>query len=409
MTKGKVRHRKGNSLESIMKQFNLYQCAAVAAFLVCDVLCLGAVWPPAVLGADRLGPGVSYRVIRDEDKPLSIHVLEIDRAQADLYLTASVGATIKGKETVPKMAAAMPKDKGVALAAVNGGYFEFTKEPRFFGVVSGISIIEGELLSGPRSTSLCFDGKGKPSIRRAASDFHVTWPDGATAAFGLNRPTADYDSDVKGTPLVIFTPAYAASTGVTQVREIVLGPADPKAWLPLRANQTFRAKVVEVRTEGDTPIASGTLVLTVSRKAEASTPVLKPGDELIINTAFSQDMSDVVTAISGEPQLLKRGEEPASPDPDRPGSRAPRTLVGYNDERIYFAVVDGRQKELSRGMSFAEASAFMRGLGCNEAINMDGGGSSTFWLAGHVMNSSSDGAPRAVGDCLVLMRRQAKQ
>ena len=58
-------------------------------------------------------------------------------------------------------------------------------------------------------------------------------------------------------------------------------------------------------------------------------------------------------------------------------------------------------------MRFSEASAFMRELGCDEAINMDGGGSSTFWLAGKVVNSPSDGVQRAIGDCLVLMRRQA--
>lgn len=372
-----------------------------------SLMLFGAVSLAAGKEAGTLGAGVSYRQIVDKDAPLSIHVLGIDRSQPDLYFTASVGKMIKGKDTVPRMAEGMPKEKGQALAAVNGGYFEFTKEPAFFGAVSGISIIEGELLGGPRSTSLCFTADGSPSIRRARSDFKITWPDGSTAPFGLNRPTADYNSNVRGTPLVIFTPAYAPSTGVTNVREIVLGPADPDSWLPIRASREMRAKVLEVRREGDAPITPDTLVLTVSRKAEDSTPALAPGDVITIGTAFSEDMSDVVTAISGEPQILNRGEDPATPDPAKPGARAPRTLVGYNDKKVFFVVVDGRQEKLSRGMSFSEAAVFMRELGCDEAINMDGGGSSTFWLAGEVVNSPSDGAPRAIGDCLVLMRRHA--
>ena len=375
--------------------------------LVISLLLFSAVLPVYGKDVGDLGTGVSYRQISDKDAPLSIHVLEIDRRQPDLYFTASVGKMIKGKETVQRMAEGMPKGKGQALAAVNGGYFEFTKEPAFFGAVSGISIIEGELLSGPRSTSLCFTADGTPSIRRVRSDFKITWPDGSTASFGLNRPTADYDSNVRGTALVIFTPAYAPSTGVTNVRESVLGPADPAAWLPLCASRDMRAKVLEVRREGNAPIAPGTLVLTVSRKAEDSTPALAPGDVITIGTAFSEDMSDVVTAISGEPQILKKDEVPEVVDPAKPGPRAPRTLVGYNDKSVFLAVVDGRQEKLSRGMSFSEASAFMRELGCDEAINMDGGGSSTFWLAGKVVNSPSDGVQRAIGDCLVLMRRQA--
>lgn len=55
-------------------------------------------------------------------------------------------------------------------------------------------------------------------------------------------------------------------------------------------------------------------------------------------------------------------------------------------------------------MNFAEQAKLMLRLRCTEALNLDGGGSSTLWLDGKVVNSPSDGQPRAVGNSLILLR-----
>jgi len=67
--------------------------------------------------------------------------------------------------------------------------------------------------------------------------------------------------------------------------------------------------------------------------------------------------------------------------------------------------VDGRQPGTAVGMSHHELAEFMMRLGCTDALNMDGGGSSTLWYDGKVINQPSDGVPRAVGNALVLIRR----
>ncbi|SFF07793.1 phosphodiester glycosidase family protein [Thermoflexibacter ruber] len=68
----------------------------------------------------------------------------------------------------------------------------------------------------------------------------------------------------------------------------------------------------------------------------------------------------------------------------------PRTAVGYSDrQEVIFLVVDGRQ-EISEGVTFEELADIFLGLGVKEAINLDGGGSSTFWVNGKVINSPSD-------------------
>jgi exopolysaccharide biosynthesis protein len=65
-------------------------------------------------------------------------------------------------------------------------------------------------------------------------------------------------------------------------------------------------------------------------------------------------------------------------------------------------VVDGRQKEISMGMNARELAQFMAELGCEEAMNLDGGGSSTFWMQGKTRNSVPGGKERDRADALVI-------
>ena len=50
-------------------------------------------------------------------------------------------------------------------------------------------------------------------------------------------------------------------------------------------------------------------------------------------------------------------------------------------------------------------AAFMKKLGCTEAMNLDGGGSATFWLDGHVKNSPSDKRERSLANAVMIVRR----
>lgn len=65
----------------------------------------------------------------------------------------------------------------------------------------------------------------------------------------------------------------------------------------------------------------------------------------------------------------------------------PRTAIGIIDELHYvFIVSDGRTKE-SEGLSLVELATFMREYGCTTAYNLDGGGSSTMYFNGKVVNN----------------------
>ena len=65
----------------------------------------------------------------------------------------------------------------------------------------------------------------------------------------------------------------------------------------------------------------------------------------------------------------------------------PRTAIGVIDANHYvFVVSDGRTDE-SEGLSLSELAAFLQSLGVKTAYNLDGGGSSTLWYQGSVINN----------------------
>jgi exopolysaccharide biosynthesis protein len=116
--------------------------------------------------------------------------------------------------------------------------------------------------------------------------------------------------------------------------------------------------------------------------------------------------------VGGGPRLVRNARLAAAGDPGIYGAgfadaRHPRTAVGVRaDGRILLVTVDGRQPERSVGMTIAELTALLLELGAVEALNMDGGGSTTMVADGRVVNNPSDLAgERPVGDALLVLRR----
>lgn len=81
----------------------------------------------------------------------------------------------------------------------------------------------------------------------------------------------------------------------------------------------------------------------------------------------------------------------------------PRTAVGViDDNHLVFVVVDGRQEGYSAGATLPELADIMLSLGATTAYNLDGGGSSTMYFNGQVVNSPSNGGERATSDILYV-------
>lgn len=81
----------------------------------------------------------------------------------------------------------------------------------------------------------------------------------------------------------------------------------------------------------------------------------------------------------------------------------PRTGIGMIEPNHFiFVVVDGRSKE-SNGMTLTEFAELFKELGCTEAYNLDGGGSSTMYFMGRVVNNpSGKNKERKISDILYI-------
>jgi hypothetical protein len=123
--------------------------------------------------------------------------------------------------------------------------------------------------------------------------------------------------------------------------------------------------------------------------------------------------------LNGGPQLVEAGRTHATPRADgmvHPGDpsfyygwahkRNPRTLAGVDASgRVLLVTVDGRSTA-SMGLSVAESAELADDLGMREAVNLDGGGSTTMVARGQVVNEPSDPTgERPVGDAVLVLPR----
>ncbi len=113
----------------------------------------------------------------------------------------------------------------------------------------------------------------------------------------------------------------------------------------------------------------------------------------------------IVEGISGHPTLMHRGERTTDFGGDPTFlNRHPRTAIGLDasGDVLILVTVDGRRRD-ARGMTGDETARLLEQLGASEAVMLDGGGSTTMWIAGRgVVNRPSDGSPRAVGNQLAV-------
>jgi hypothetical protein len=351
---------------------------------------------PATANLDRY---ISYTNVVLEDVPWSIHVVKIERAGADLRFHATLGGgEIMGSDIVTKQIQTLPRTVGLPLAAINGDFYEKAKDyptrPR------DVQIRQSEVITQPAGHSAFWiDPGGQPQLTNVASRFRIVWPGGRATPFVMNTERADDAA-------VLFTSPIGKSTQTKGGVEYVLENAGPNDFLPLRAGVTNAARVRTATTSGNQPVTRDTAVLSIGPKLAVGLPVLKTGDTLQVVTETFPSLAGVDFAIGGGPALVKDGKVMSWKGWVH--VRHPRTAIGWSRTHFYLVEVDGRQLDVSLGMTFPELAEFMLNLGCDEALNFDGGGSATLWYRGSVRNSPSEGQERPAPNALVVVQRNVE-
>lgn len=275
-----------------------------------------------------------------------------------------------------------------AIAAVNGGFFSAGGDPL------GCLMVDGEVLSEPIEGRTCAgitdDGRLLFDVMRLE----------ANAQGDAGQVTIDAVNRARGAnELVLYRSVFGPST-----RTNVFG-----------AEATVAGDVVVsvVDGAGNNAIPPGGYVLSGHGRARAALlGALRVGDRVTLSTRMVPASGDpewgsVRHVLGGGPRLLTNGAYTGGEGfraslVDR---RHPRTVIGRTgDGRIVVAVIGGRQPYHSLGMTLPEVAGMLRQLGVTDAMNLDGGGSSTLVVRGVVINLPSDElGERPVSDVLLVL------
>jgi len=358
--------------------------------------------------------------------PWRLQVLTIDPRVFEGGLLASYGPDIEARETT----SALSRAQG-ATAGVNAGYFVFDPASGAPGDPAGIGVYGGRLLSetvGSRPALVLRDDASHSMVERLRwvgtvegyNDLRLTL-DGIDRVPGLIRNCGGTADDVPTSrPLHDFT--------CTDADEIVAFTSDFGQSTPsgpgLEAVLDRNGRVVSLRSPRGGPLPAGSqTVQATGSSVEDLRAAAVVGERLKIATKLRGERGQVVgqqsstSIVNGGPELVRDGQLHVTPRADgfvRPtdpsfyygfsAKRNPRTFAGVDAAgRIILATADGRSTA-SLGLTIVETGAVAQALGMREALNLDGGGSTTMVIDGQVINQPSDAAgERPVGDVLLIL------
>jgi hypothetical protein len=328
-----------------------------------------------------------------ETERWTIHVLTLDPGRVRLALGRAMDEGV-GTETASSIAA-----RHGALAGINGGYFRTTGIYR--GEPAGLLWLAGKVLSEPsrnRPGLAVANMAGGVKAAVVNLDFRAMVDAGSGRTLpvnGVNRPRENDEA-------ILFTPEFHRTT--------LTGPGGIEAVI-------VDGLVVSVHDgEGSRPIPENGFVISATGKAAAWVRGnLRPGGHADVRGEAAMDPRpgwEPEFILGGGPALVREGRPVSAADPgtyDQGFSmkRHPRTAAGVRaDGTLVLVTVDGRRPAQSVGMTIAELEGLMIELGSVEAVNLDGGGSTTMVIKGRVVNSPSDPTgERPVSDALLVFLR----
>ncbi|MCI0382998.1 phosphodiester glycosidase family protein [Streptomyces sp. CNQ085] len=329
----------------------------------------------------------------EPDKWLRADALSVDLDGGTRVDYLSPGS-VSDRATVSELAAAHDPGPGRrTIAAFNADFFDIKQT----GAPLGPGLDDGEITHSPapgvhEAAGFGADGAGR--VLGLYFEGVLTLPGGteSLAAYNAANVPADgigaYDARWGAADRAL------AMDGASQVTEVTVSGG--------------RVTGVE-DSPGSGPVPEGTTVLLGRDAGARALAALAPGDPVSWEYGLRTDGGETPrTAVGGRGVLVEDGE-PRNWDGQPNNTAAPRTAVGFSRDgsTMHVLTVDGRQAA-SGGVTLTELAVMMDGLGAHNALNLDGGGSSTLIVrepgsdAPRVENSPSDGFEREVPNGLAV-------
>ncbi len=302
------------------------------------------------------------------------HAVLVDMSDPRISLRPALGGgTFAGPE--PTAAVATRYD---AFAAINGGFFA-----RNTGQPLGLVVIDGRLLSTPieRRAVFAITTEGRPIIQS------FTFRGSVESDTGTRIPVSAVNRPPRWGGLAVYTPEYG----------------------PLTPTHALHAVVINGTV---TEFPSGRVLIPEDGYVLSATAAERRliSDRLVLGQQVRLDLAigpgKIVHAIGGGPRLVQDGEISIPFRWESFGTgfslrRTSRSAVGITAAgKVLLVTVEKSRR--STGMRLDELARLMRELGAVQAMNLDGGGSSTLVVGGRVVNVPERGQ-RGVASMLLVV------
>lgn len=324
---------------------------------------------------------------------LSMQVLKVDLTNPNVKLD-----TLTHPESVSKTATvkSMVQSKQ-AVAGINGSFFSSSSMPGYTAPIGPV-VESGTLKTASSDFNQYSNSMATFAVSKANEVLLNYWKTTITlyAPNGKTQSVLRYNKPVNGGSEYSILDRKFAATSV--------GAQPDGTNADIVEMVVDDGKVVDIR-EGKPAVAipvNGYVVVTRKAAAGFICDNFKIGDTVEYQVNTTPDWNNLQMAISGGAVLLKDGVMP-QPFSHLVNGRHPRTAIGSSKDgkQIFMVTVDGRQQG-SIGMTLEELSQFMSELGAYNALNLDGGGSTTMVARKlgtttlEIVNTPSDGVQRGV-------------
>lgn len=357
--------------------------------------------------------GIEYaRVTRQsksadgKDENVVINLLRLDLTKVRLDVVHAMDAAI-GLEKTSSIAT-----RHGAFAAINAGFFRIDKSI-FEGDDVGALKIDRKVLSESIANRIALfinNNLKQTDVNISHLNLHkeISINKKKFDLTGINRERKEND-------LVVFTPEYHRTT-LTDASglEIVVQNGKITQILDGKGSTTIPANGFVVSASGEMREQILEIAKLKAKVKQAIYPV-NPIESNLVWVSPSTDISTYFSAediVSGVPQLIEDGKVDITWQEEKTSksfveTHHPRTAVAkLKDGKFLMVTIDGRSEE-SGGMSLYQLADFLIEQGAIDAINLDGGGSSTMFLDGKIVNHPSDKeGERKVGDVILVFPRK---
>lgn len=338
--------------------------------------------------------GLNYKTQLTNKRQL-VHILEVD-PQKLMVIAAKAKNLPNKRETLKDLA-----NRQRAIAAINGGFFRTNGQP------AGILKIKEKFYGiayRPRA-AIGWERRGNTTLidrLQTRTGFYIN---------NYKMPVNLMNRPLSAKRAVLFTNGFAGYTksGNTAQHAIIKD-----------------GKIVAIQLTDPDNLPEDTDVYSLGRDIVANYPALRVGDSAQIKitmlpqlepqTAAAWEQMDFI--VGGTPLLIHHGKvidnfQTEKLNTDFFTKRYARTAIGILPNNNWILVVVESNVFLNRqGMTIAELADFMHSLGCVQALNLDGGGSSAMYLQGRIINHADeegviDALLRPISDAILIIQARS--